>query len=275
MPINRTTINKLYELSLQTDEECQVYLDSVKEPCGEVRNSEDVVLSLVGKDLCNKFFRNYTAKQWGGRDLKDLDASVLRRIPTRTNTDDRYFTDTYQLMPADGYTRMFRKMLDHPNITVLTNTDFNTLKSQLTYEHLVYTGPIDQYYRGIHGVLPYRSLRFKFEHLQGTEKYQTVGTVNYPNDELFTRITEFKHLTGQQHVGTTILKEYPQDANESDEPFYPVLSPENNDSLSAYQAQANLDNNVTFIGRLAEFKYYNMDQTVRVALDLTIKLLAE
>ena len=274
IPINRTTLNKLYRLNLETEEDCQNYYDSVKKPCAEVRNSEDVVLSVVGEDLCDKFFRNYTAKQWGGRDLKDLDPSVLRRIPTRTNTDDRYFADTYQFMPADGYTKMFREMLQHPNITLLPSTDFDALRDDLQYDHLIYTGPIDQYYKFVHGPLPYRSIKFEFEHL-GKKYFQPTGTVNYPNDEAFTRITEFKRLTGQDHGGTTILREYPQEVNETDEPFYPILSSETNDALEAYQKKAAGDDRVSFLGRLAEFRYYNMDQAVRAALDLTGKLLVK
>ncbi len=266
MPINRTTLNELYGLDLKTPEECQEYLDSVKVPCTEIRNSEDVVLSLVGSDLCDKFFRNYTAKQWGGLDLKDLSPEVLRRIPTRTNTDDRYFADTYQMMPADGYTAMFKRMLDHPGITTLCGYDYLSVQNSLSCGHLIFTGAIDSFFNYQFGPLPYRSLRFEFEHLPETSHYQEVGTVNYPNNYDFTRITEFKHLTGQVHAGTTLLREYPTDVNAEREPLYPVLSAENNEALQRYQVLAVSREDVTFIGRLAEFKYYNMDQVTDAAL---------
>lgn len=273
MPINRTTINELYGLDLKTEEECQAYYDSVKIPCAGIRNSEDVVLSLVGPDLCNKFFRSYTAKQWGGLDLKDLSPDVLRRIPTRTNDDDRYFSDTYQMMPAEGYTKMFQNMLDHPNITVLCGFDLLEIQEKLQYDHLVFTGPIDSFFDYQFGALPYRSLRFEFEHLPDVSSYQEVGTVNYPNDYDFTRITEFKKLTGQEHLGTTLLKEYPRDVDAECEPLYPVLSAENNSALKQYQELAASRENVTFIGRLAEFKYYNMDQVTEAAMKKAAEIL--
>ncbi len=273
MPINRTTINELYGLDLKTEEECQAYYDSVKIPCAEIRNSEDVVLSLVGPDLCDKFFRSYTAKQWGGLDLKDLSADVLRRIPTRTNIDDRYFSDTYQMMPAEGYTKMFENMLDHPNIKVLCGFDLLTMQEKLKYDHLVFTGPIDCFFGYRFGELPYRSLRFEFEHLSDVSSYQEVGTVNYPNDYDFTRITEFKKLTGQTHAGTTLLKEYPSATSDKLEPLYPVFSAENNVALTQYQQLAASLENVSLIGRLAEFKYYNMDQVTEAALAEADKIL--
>ena len=268
MPINRTTINMLYSLDLKTDEECRSYLESVKIPIAEenIQNSEDVVYSLVGKDLCDKFFRNYTHKQWE-RDLKDLDPSVLRRIPTRTNTDDRYFSDTYQMIPADGYSAMLRKMVDVPNLNLFVGFDYLKFKDKINSNHTIVTGPIDAYFNYCQGFLPYRSIHFEFEHhpLPVDKKFQQTGTINYPNDYEFTRITEFKWITGQKIEGTTILKEYPKESSADQEPFYPILCKENDEKLKAYRELAD-EEGVTCLGRLAEYKYYNMDQVVEAAL---------
>lgn len=211
----------------------------------------------------------------GGLDLKDLSPEVLRRIPTRTNTDDRYFADTYQMMPANGYTAMFRSMLNHPNITTLCGYDYLELRDSLKCGHLVFTGAIDSFFNNQFGPLPYRSLRFEFEHLPDTSRYQEVGTVNYPNNYDFTRITEFKHLTGQAHSGTTLLREYPSDVNAEREPLYPVFSVENNEVLRRYQELAATREDVTFIGRLAEFKYYNMDQVTESAMQKAGEILQQ
>lgn len=269
IPINRTTINRLYGLQL-SEEEVPGYLESVREPVDAIKTSEDVVLSSVGKDLCDKFFRGYTRKQWG-LDLSELSAGVAARIPTRTNDDDRYFGDTFQFMPAEGYTRMFERMLDHPNIEVRLNTDLNDIQASVLHDHLIYTGPIDAFYKYRFGPLPYRSLRFDHEHLSNVEQYQSVGTVNYPNDHEFTRITEFKHLTGENHKGTSIVKEFPQ---ASGDPFYPIPRPENEALFKQYEALASQETKVTFLGRLAQYRYYNMDQVVAAALKSSEDILA-
>lgn len=261
IPINRTTINSLYGLRLETDEAVEAYLASVREPRAKPRTSEDVVLSSVGRDLCEKFFRGYTRKQWG-LDLADLSAGVAARIPTRTSDDDRYFADTYQLMPAGGYTRMFEQMLDHPGINVRVGQQFERLEG-IRWGHMVYSGPIDAFFDHCYGKLPYRSLRFEHQHLPDTPHFQATGTVNYPNDEDFTRITEFKHLTGQQHPGTSIMREFPQAEGE---PFYPIPRPENEALFKRYQALSEDRSDVTFVGRLAQYRYYNMDQVVGAAL---------
>jgi UDP-galactopyranose mutase len=269
IPINRTTINRLYGLQL-SEAEVGAHLATVREPRDSLRSSEDVVLSSVGRDLCEKFFRGYTRKQWG-LDLSELSAGVAARIPTRTDDDDRYFSDTYQLMPLEGYTRMFERMLGHPAIEVRVSTDLDDVRASWPHGHLVYTGPIDAFYQCRFGKLPYRSLRFVHEHHPGVDRVQPVGTVNYPNDHAHTRVTEFKHMTGQQHPGTSIVKEYPQDEGD---PFYPVPRPENEALFKRYEALAEAEAHVTFIGRLAQYRYYNMDQVVASALKASATLLA-
>src|SRR5215210_6743895 len=224
IPINRTTINRLFALDLHDDASVQGFLDDRAEPGDSPRTSEDVVVRTVGRELYELFFRGYTRKQWG-LDPSQLDASVTARVPTRTNTDDRYFTDRFQMMPVDGYTAMFGRMLDHPRIDVRTGTDFHDIEDELDYEALVYTGPVDAYFEHRYGRLPYRSLRFEFETLP-LQRYQPTGTVNYPDETAvpFTRISEFKHLTGQRHEATTIVREFPQATGD---PYYPIPRPEN------------------------------------------------
>jgi UDP-galactopyranose mutase len=261
IPINIDTVNALYGLDLDEDT-IQAFYDSVREPREKIRTSEDVVVNAVGQDLYEKFFRGYTRKQWG-LDPSELAASVAARIPTRTNRDDRYFTDKFQKMPADGYTRMFERMLDHPNIHVELGADFFDVRERVEARHIVYTGPVDAFYAYCYGRLPYRSLRFEHEHLADTEWYQSVGTVNFPNDYAYTRITEFKHLTGQQHRGTSLVREYPQAEGD---PYYPVPRPENELLFKRYEALAEQEQDVTFVGRLAQYRYYNMDQCVGAAL---------
>ncbi len=266
IPINLDTVNKLYGMNL-TAFQMEEFLASVAEPRERILTSEDVVVSKVGKDLYKKFFRGYTRKQWG-LDPSELDAAVTARIPTRTNRDDRYFTDTYQTMPLHGYTRMFEKMLAHPNIKVMLNTDYREIEPFIPYREMIYTGPIDAFFDERYGKLPYRSLEFKFE-THDTPVYQQTGTINYPNDEAYTRITEFKYLTGQEHPKTSIVYEYPRAEGD---PYYPVPRPENNERYKQYQALAEQTPNVHFVGRLATYKYYNMDQVVAQALTLYNRL---
>ncbi|MFG6413230.1 UDP-galactopyranose mutase [Roseateles sp. DC23W] len=268
IPINRTTINQLYGLSLNGDE-VRAYLDGVRQPRDPIRTSEDVVLNSVGPDLCEKFFRGYTKKQWG-LDLSELSAGVAARIPTRDNDDDRYFSDSFQFMPAEGYTRMFERMLDHPGITVRTGCDFRDVRAQFGGAHLIYTGPIDAFFDHCYGPLPYRSLRFDHTHLGDVAQFQPVGTVNYPNDHDYTRITEFKHLTGEPHTGTSIVREYPQAEGD---PYYPIPRPENEALYKRYEALAEQQRGVSFVGRLAQYRYYNMDQIVAAALTAAQDLL--
>ena len=268
LPINRTTINKLYGLNLdEVGIEC--FLNRVREPRDPIRTSEDVVLNSVGKDLCNKFFRGYTKKQWG-LDLSELAGGVAARIPTRTNDDDRYFTDRFQAMPSDGYTKMFERLLDHPGIEVRTATAYEDVGAQIDRRRTIFSGPVDAYYQYRYGRLPYRSLRFEHQHLPCTAQLQPVGTVNYPNDHDYTRITEFKHLTGQVHSGTSIVREYPTDEGD---PYYPIPNPVNEALFKRYEALADAETDVFFIGRLAQYRYYNMDQVVGASLALARRLI--
>jgi UDP-galactopyranose mutase len=260
IPINLDTVNKLYGLNL-TSCEMEEFFASVAEKVDSVKTSEDVVVSKVGRELYNKFFRGYTRKQWG-LDPSQLDASVTARVPTRTNRDDRYFTDTFQAIPLHGYTRMFESMLDHPNIEVLLDTDYRDVVNVVSWKHMIYTGPIDAFFDYQYGKLPYRSLEFRHETLP-QEQFQAQGTVNYPNDHAYTRITEFKHITGQTHPKTSIVYEYPRAEGD---PYYPVPRPENAQLYRKYEALADATDDVTFVGRLATYKYYNMDQVVGQAL---------
>jgi len=274
MPINRTTINRLYGLDLD-EAGIAAFLERVREPREPIRSSEDVVLNSVGRDLCEKFFRGYTKKQWG-LDLSQLAGGVAARIPTRTGDDDRYFTDRFQAMPADGYTAMFERLLDHPNILVRTGIAYQQIVASCDCRRTVFTGPIDEYYGHRFGALPYRSLRFEHEHVPNRARYQPVGTVNYPNDHAYTRITEFRHLTGQQHTGTSIVREIPQamDAPGA-EPYYPIPNPANEALYQRYAALAEAEGDVVFIGRLAQYRYYNMDQVVAAALATSRRLVDE
>lgn len=261
VPINRTTINRLYGLELD-ETGVAAYLERVREPCERIRTSEDVVLSSVGRDLCEKFFRGYTWKQWGF-DLSELSPGVAARIPTRINDDDRYFTDTYQGLPREGYTRLFERILDHPNIKVLLGTEYGEIKYDVAPLHTVYTGPIDAYFGFCYGKLPYRSLIFEHEHLEDIKWFQEVGTVNFPNEYAYTRITEFKHATGQSHMGTSIVREYPQ---ADGDPYYPIPRLENESRYQQYKTLTREEHNVSFVGRLAQYRYYNMDQVVAAAI---------
>lgn len=261
LPINRSTINQLYGLNLD-EAGAAAFLERVREPKDPIRTSEDVVLNSVGRDLCDKFFRGYTKKQWG-LDLSQLAGGVAARIPTRTNDDDRYFTDRFQAMPADGYTKLFERLLDHPNIHVRTGIAYQQIVASADCRRTVFTGPIDEYFGHRFGALPYRSLRFEHEHLPGVAQYQAVGTVNYPNDHAYTRITEFKHLSGQQHTGTSIVREIP---TADGDPYYPIPNPANEALFQRYAALAETESDVVFIGRLAQYRYYNMDQVVAAAL---------
>ena len=261
MPINRTTINRLYGLALD-EPGIADFLARAREAREPIVTSEDVVLSSVGSDLCEKFFRGYTRKQWG-HDLSELSAGVAARIPVRTNDDDRYFTDSYQCMPAEGYTAMFRRMLDHPLITYETGVEFESIRNVIPHRHLIHTGPIDAYFGFCFGPLPYRSLEFQHEHLPRCRAFQPTATVNYPNEGEYTRITEFKYLTGQVHEGTSIVREYPK---ADGEPFYPIPRRENEALYQRYKLRADACDNVTFVGRLAQYRYYDMDQVVGAAL---------
>lgn len=266
IPINQNTINTLYGLNLSGDQVSD-FLASKAEKKSGVKTSEDVVVNVVGRELYEKFFRNYTIKQWA-LDPSELDASVTARVPTRTNRDNRYFTDKYQSMPLHGYTQMVSRMLDHPNIKIMLNTNYREILDIIPFDKLIFTGPIDDYFDHVYGRLPYRSIDFKFQTFD-EEQVQPTGTVNYPNTHAYTRITEFKHLTGQKHPKTTVVYEYP---TAHGDPYYPIPQAENAALYKKYALLAKTLNNVYFTGRLGTYKYYNMDQVVAQSLALFKKL---
>lgn len=262
IPINLDTINKLYGLSLTSDE-VEAFLAARAEPVAEIKTSEDVVVSRVGRELYEKFFRGYTRKQWG-LDPSELDKSVTSRVPTRTDRDDRYFTDEFQFMPKHGYTRMFRRMLDHPNIQIQTQTSFQDVRDRVGYKRLIFTGPVDEFFDYKFGKLPYRSLHFEHVTLN-KERHQPVAVVNYPQTHAYTRVTEYKHLTGQEHPKTSLTYEYP---SAEGDPYYPIPRPENAALFKQYEELCKANPDVWFAGRLATYRYYNMDQIVGQALSI-------
>jgi len=261
IPINRTTINRLYGFDLD-EKGVADFLKSVREPRDPIRTSEDVVLSSVGRDLCEKFFRGYSRKQWG-LDLSELDAAVAARIPTRTTDDDRYFTDAHQGVPREGYAALFERMLRHPGIEVRPRVAFDRARLTGKVRHTVFTGPIDAYFGFSCGKLPYRSLRFEHEHLPTTDWFQPAGSVNFGDARPYTRITEFKRITGQRHPGTSIVREYPEAEGE---PYYPIPRTENQARFDSYRRLAERESRLTFVGRLAQYRYFSMDQVVVAAL---------
>jgi len=265
IPINRTTVNELYGLALETDAEVAAFYAERAEPIAHVANSEDAVVSKVGRDLYEKFFRGYTRKQWQ-RDPRELHASVCARIPTRTNTDDRYFTDSHQAMPTEGYTAMFERILATPGIEVRVGVDFDAVRDEVDYEHLVYTGPIDAFFGHEYGALPYRSLGFALRNEPTPDGglVQPAASVNFPGEDVpWTRTTEYRYLTGQRHTSSTIALELPR--SEGD-PYYPIPNDETRALYNRYRARAAERPDVTFVGRLARYQYLNMDQVVGQAL---------
>ena len=266
MPINLDTINTLYGTSY-TVHNIEEFYASVLSASGPITNARDMVVSKVGPELYELFFKNYTKKQWD-IDAEDLDKEVTERIPIRYNRDDRYFTDPYQGMPQRGYTNMVKKMLDYKGIQVMLNADYHEIHGEVSYDYLIYTGPIDRFFDYRFGPLPYRSLRFDFQTIE-TEYYQPCAVVNYPNDYDFTRITEFKRLTGQKAVRTTIIKEY---SSANGEPYYPIPQPENKILYKQYLEEANKLKKVFFLGRLGQYKYANMDVVIKDAMELIEKI---
>jgi len=268
IPINLDTLNQLYALRMNSFE-AEQFLQSIAEKKAQLKTSEDVVVNRVGRELYEKFFRNYTRKQWG-MDPSELDASVTARVPVRTNRDNRYFTDTYQAMPLHGFTRMFENMLDHPNIKIMLQSDFRELEQLVPYKHLIYTGPIDEFFDFEYGKLPYRSLEFKHETIN-KPVFQPEAVVNYPNEHPYTRVTEFKYLTGQEHPKTSVVYEF---SRAEGDPYYPVPRPENNALYKKYKALADAQTGVYFVGRLATYKYFNMDQVTAQALTVFKQIVA-
>lgn len=267
IPINLNTINTMYGTNF-TSFQLEEFFQSLAEPRAQIKTSEDVIVSRVGRELYEKFFRNYTRKQWG-LDPSELDAAVTARVPVRTNRDDRYFTDTYQVMPLHGYTRMFERMLAHPNIKVMVNADYREVRDLIPHQEVIFTGPIDEFFDFRFGRLPYRSLEFKFE-THNQPVVQGAPVVNYPNENAYTRITEFKYLTGQEHSKSTVVYEFPKAEGD---PYYPIPRPENQLLYRKYQALADQTEGVHFLGRLGTYKYYNMDQCVAQALAYYRKVL--
>lgn len=264
IPINRLTINKLYNLNLKTEEEVAEYYEKVREKRFPILNSEDVIVNQVGKDLFEKFFRHYTKKQWN-LEPKELAPSVCGRIPIRTNDDCRYFTDKYQYMPKNGYTKMFEKMLDHKNIEVILNTDYKSILNSIKFDKMIYTGPIDYFFDYKFGKLPYRSIRFEFKNIQ-LENIQDTAVYNYVDPDVeYTRVCEYKHLTAQTSNSSSLSFEYPL---REGEPFYPIPTDENKRKYVLYKSESAKLSNVIFCGRLAEYQYYNMDQVVANTLNL-------
>lgn len=268
IPINLDTINTLYGLNL-TSFEAAEFFKSLAEPRPSIRTSEDVVISAVGRELYEKFFRNYTRKQWG-LDPSELDASVTSRVPTRTNRDDRYFTDAYQAMPLHGFTRLFENMLDHSNIKIVLNCNYREIEKEFAFREIIYTGPVDAYFNYCYGKLPYRSLEFKHE-THDSSVYQSAPVINYPNEQLYTRVTEFKYLTGQEHPKTSIVYEFPRSEGDA---YYPVPRKANAELYNRYKSLADSTPGVHFVGRLATYKYYNMDQIVAQALTVYAKMVS-
>jgi UDP-galactopyranose mutase len=298
-PINLNTFEQFLGRP-STSEEMEAWIAEHRVPIENPANSEEVIVSQVGWELYEKFFKGYTLKQWR-RHPKDLDASVCGRIPIRTNRDDRYLREEFQAIPKDGYTAMFERMVAAcgDKLEIRLNTEFRDILPQVSFQHLVYTGPIDEYYDYCHGHLPYRSLRFEPESLTPDQLsalrsptsdfpvpsgfFQPAMQVNYPNDEEFTRIVEIKHATGQQCENTTIVREYPDDFGPGKEAYYPIPAPDSAATYQKYKALTEADPfpahiqslssspatttpSVSFIGRLATYRYYNMDQVVGMAL---------
>lgn len=269
VPVNITTVNKIFNLNIQNEQEMRKWLEKNQlklAPGKNPKNSEEVILNRVGRILYEKLFKNYTKKQWD-KYPTELNPSVLARIPVRNNFEDGYFSDKYQAQPVGGFTRIFEKMLNHPNIRVMLSIDFFKIKDQLgDYEKLFYTGPIDRFFNN--KKLEYRSLDFQFETFN-QEFFQENSVINYPNDFDFTRIVEYKYITGQKHSKTTISKEY---SRTKGEPYYPVPTLRNQRLYKKYKRETEGLKNVYFVGRLAEYKYINMDEAFKNALDLFERL---
>jgi UDP-galactopyranose mutase len=262
IPINRTTINKLFNKNF-TDEEVKKFYESVREKRNPILNSEDLIVNQVGIDLYEKFFKFYTKKQWD-LDPCELSPSVCGRIPVRFNDDSRYFTDKYQFMPENGYTKIFERMLNHKNIEIMLKTDYKKIIDDVKFDKMIYTGPVDYFFDYKFGKLHYRSIRFEWETFE-KEKYQDVAVVNYVNDKpKYTRVTEYKHLTGQENSATTISKEFTLNDGE---PYYPVPTKVNSRLYKEYYEETKKLKKIIFCGRLAEYKYYNMDQVVANCLN--------
>ncbi|MBF4507725.1 UDP-galactopyranose mutase [Flavobacterium sp. JLP] len=268
IPVNITTVNQLFETKIESEEEMGNWLEQNRTPIEKPSNGEEAVLNRVGPVLYEKMFKHYTKKQWD-KYPAELDASVLERIPVRHNYDDRYFSDKYQALPKGGYTQLFENILSHPNIEILLETDYFDVKEEYKgYEKLFYTGPVDRFFDFKHSMtekLEYRSINFVSETFDAA-LFQENSVVNYPGTEVdFTRIIEYKHFGNQVSDKTTVVREFTVDEGE---PYYPVPNPRNQEIYAKYKAEAEKLIDVHFVGRLANYKYFNMDQAFKNALDL-------
>lgn len=264
VPVNISTINTLCQENIQTEDEARHWLANHQVHYENPKNSEEVALSRVGTELYTKLFRPYTIKQWN-KSPSELDPSVLARIPVRTNFDDRYFTDKYQALPVDGYTSIVESMLSHPNISVQLSTDWVDIRNTVQFKTMIFTGPIDQYFHesGL-PKLEYRSLHFDWEVYKTSGYFQPVSQVNYPSDNVpYTRIVEYKHLLNQPSEYTILTRETSCDDGE---PYYPVPNQQNQDLYERYKILAK-KSSVHFVGRLASYKYFNMDQAIDAAME--------
>jgi UDP-galactopyranose mutase len=284
-PINLNTFEEFVGHPA-TPAEFSGWLERVRVPIAAPANSEEVVVAQVGRELYELFFEGYTIKQWQ-RHPRELDAAVCGRIPLRTNRDDRYLTEQFQALPAQGYTAMFNRLVAaSPGVELRLGMDFQEARRRWSFKHLVFTGAVDEYFDYRLGHLPYRSLRFEAESVAGEELaaragisgkpgfWQPVMQVNFPElDVPFTRIVEIKHATGQQVAATTLVREYPKEWQPGDEPFYPVPAPAAQAAYQRYAALAAAEPAVSFIGRLATYRYYNMDQVIGMALAEACRLL--
>lgn len=270
IPVNINTVNILFNINIKTEEEMNTWLNNHVKKISAPKNSEESALSRVGKELYEMMFKNYTKKQWGLWP-NELDASVMNRIPVRKNFNDEYFNDKYQAMPQEGYSKIFNKMLDNKNIKITLNTDYFDIKDNIKkYDKIFFTGQIDQFFNYKYGRLQYRCLEFKFE-TYDKEYFQQNSVINYPNDLDFIRIVEHKYFSGQKSNKTTISKDY---TSWDGDPSYPVLTDINKILYEKYRKEAEIleSKGVYFVGRLANYKYFNMDEAFKNALDLFNKL---
>lgn len=269
VPVNINTVNGLFGSALKSSEEMDTWLEAEQVPIQGVKNSEDVARRRVGDRLYDLMFKPYTVKQWA-KTPAELEPSVLERIPVRNNFDDRYFSDRFQALPVDGYTSIVKNMLDHPNITVKLDCDWTTISSVGGWKELIFTGPIDAYFKD-KGLPPleYRSIKFDIQRINlGGGFYQPNSVVNYPSaNNVHTRCVEYKHFLNQKSDWTVLAKESTCDAGPTDEPYYPVPTQGNRDTYKRYAELAAAEEGVHFVGRLASYKYFNMDQAIRNSLN--------
>ncbi len=278
LPFNMNTFAKMW--NIKTPKEAREHIDAqiadlhITEP----KNLEEQALSLVGRDIYEKLVKGYTEKQWG-RDCKELPSFIIKRLPVRFVFDNNYFNDPYQGIPKGGYTQIVEKLLE--GIPVKLGTDYETfcqrntdggfisMDGEDTFEKVLYTGMIDQFYEYCYGELAYRSLRFETEYLEDEDNYQGNAVVNYTEREVpYTRIIEHKHFEFGTQKGTVITREYPKEWSRGDEPYYPVNDQHNSELYEKYAQRAAQEKNVLFGGRLGQYKYYDMDKVVRAALTM-------